>query len=380
VELLDELVFGAWTAAWPLIRDDLGLSYVQVGVLLSIPHVFGSALEPPLGLLGDGWNRRALVRAGGLAFAGGLALVALSSGFAPLLVALMLLSPASGAFVGLSQAVLMDLAPHRHAQNMARWALAGSIGVVAGPLVLAAAAFTGLGWRSAFGAFGALTVLVLMAVWRMPMPNAAKPGLTLLEGLRASALGALRALRGREVVRWLTLLQFSDLVLDVLHGFLALYFVDVVGARGAGATVAILVWTGVGLAGDALVIPLLERVDGVRYLRWSASLTMVAFPAFLVLDGAGSKLFLLGVLGLLNSGWYSVLQGRLYSALPGQSATAMALGSLFGIAGGLLPLTIGLVAERFGLQAAMWLLTLGPLALLIGLPGSFRPQLLRRAA
>ena len=82
-----------------------------------------------------------------------------------------------------------------------------------------------------------------------------------------------RTLRRRDVVRWLTLLQFSDLMLDVLHGFLALYFVDVVGLSGGGAALAILVWTGIGLLGDAAMIPLLERVEGVRYVRASAAAT-----------------------------------------------------------------------------------------------------------
>lgn len=37
IEFLDELVFGAGEAAWPLIRDDLALSYDQIGLLLGIP-------------------------------------------------------------------------------------------------------------------------------------------------------------------------------------------------------------------------------------------------------------------------------------------------------------------------------------------------------
>jgi FSR family fosmidomycin resistance protein-like MFS transporter len=163
-------------------------------------------------------------------------------------------------------------------------------------------------------------------------------------------------------------------MLDVLHGFLALYFVDVVGLTGAGAAFAILVWTGVGLLGDALVIPLLERVDGVRYVRASAACVLLLFPAFLAIDETLPKLVLLGALGLLNSGWYSVLAGRLYTALPGQSATAMALGSVFGIAGGLLPLAIGGVAQQLGLAVAMWLLLVGPVALLIGLPRGGKPS------
>jgi hypothetical protein len=46
----------------------------------------------------------------------------------------------------------------------------------------------------------------------------------------------------------------------------------------------------------------------------------------------------------------------------------MAIGNLAGLIGDLLPFLIGLMADRFGLTAAMWLLLAGPLALLFGLP------------
>ena len=61
IEFLDEFVFGAREAAWPLIRDELTLSYGQVGLLLSLPALASSVIEPILGILaGVGW-RRALV-------------------------------------------------------------------------------------------------------------------------------------------------------------------------------------------------------------------------------------------------------------------------------------------------------------------------------
>src|SRR5215211_2732253 len=110
-EFLDELVFGLRETAWPLIRDDLRLSYTQVGVLLSVPPVVGHVVEPLLGILGDVWRRRALVLAGGVAFAAGTLLVGLSAGFGLLLAASIISNPAAGAFVGLSQATLMDAAP-----------------------------------------------------------------------------------------------------------------------------------------------------------------------------------------------------------------------------------------------------------------------------
>ncbi|HEX7955577.1 MAG TPA: MFS transporter, partial [Pyrinomonadaceae bacterium] len=110
VEFLDELVFGVREAAWPLIRDDLRLSYTQVGLVLSVPPIFGNLVEPAFGILGDVWHRRALVLAGGVVFGAGTLLVGLSPSFSLLLAASVISNPAAGAFVGLSQATLMDAA------------------------------------------------------------------------------------------------------------------------------------------------------------------------------------------------------------------------------------------------------------------------------
>lgn len=369
IELLDELVFGVTDAAWPLIRSDLGLNYVQIGLALSLPGFLANFIEPFIGILGDVWKRRLLILGGGAFFALALALTASAQTFPLLLFAFILFHPSSGAFVSLSQATLMDSDPGRHEQNMARWTFAGSLGVVLGPLLLGGAALLGFGWRGVFAAMAALTVLVLAGAWRR-IPRSAPhlgdvPSLAdLFAGLRAT----LRALRRKEVLRWLILLEFSDLMLDVLYGFLALYFVDVAGLTPTRAVFAVAVWTGLGLLGDFLLIPLLERVRGLDYLRLSVILELLLFPAFLLTPNVIVKLILLGLLGFFNSGWYAILQGRLYSAMPGQSGTVMTIGGVSGLIGKLLPFGIGLAAETFGLDAAMWLLLAGPIALLIGLP------------
>lgn len=150
IEFLDEFVYGAREAAWPLIRNDLGLTHTQVGLLLGIPGVIASLIEPWLGILGDVLRRRVLVLGGGIVFALALLLTAGSSSFSLLLASLILFYPASGSFVSLSQATLMDTDPACHEQNMARWTFAGSLGVVAGPLALGGAALLGLRWRGLF--------------------------------------------------------------------------------------------------------------------------------------------------------------------------------------------------------------------------------------
>lgn len=369
IEFLDEFVFGAREAAWPLIRDDLGLSYAQVGLLLTVPSIVSNVLEPILAVMSDLWRRRALVLGGGLLFAIALLMTAGSRTFGALLASFVLLYPASGAFVSLSQATLMDLDPSRREQSMARWTFAGSAGVVLGPLVLASALGLGLGWRELFVAMSALTAFLLIVTRRMPYRDGGGAGSRVdITAIRQGLVSAVLVFRRREVLRWLVLLEFSDLLLDVFLGFLALYFVDVVGASPAQAGIAVAVWTGAGLAGDLALIPLLERVRGLSYLRVSAALELVLFVAFLLVPGHAQKVVLAALLGFFNSGWYAIPQAQLYAALPGQSGMALAAKNLSGLAGGLIPLALGLVAQRQGLPTAMWLLIAGPAVLLVGLP------------
>lgn len=231
-----------------------------------------------------------------------------------------------------------------------------------------------LGWRGLFLVFAGLTLIPLAVAYRSfgyaQDRFRSAIGQRESEGtdFKAGLVDALRALRRGEVLRWLTLLEFSDLILDVLLGFLALYLVDVAGATPAQAGMAVAVWTGMGLLGNLLLIPLLERVRGLRYLHLSAAVELGLFPAFLLAPGIWAKLVLLGLLGFFSTGWYSILKAQLYSAMPGQSGTVMTVGNVFGLVGGLIPLGLGLVAERFDLMVTMWLLLLGPLALLIGVP------------
>ncbi len=369
IEFLDELVFGVHKAAWPLIRDDLSLTYAQIGILISLPGVASCFIEPFMGILGDVWKRRVLILGGGIFFVLSLALTASSPNFPILLLALIVFSPASGAFVSLSQATLMDVNPNRHEQNMARWTFAGSVGVVGGPLLLGGMAWIGFGWRPTFLLLAILSALVLFVAWtRIPrVGNHAGdfPSLAaFLDGLKS----AFAALKNKSVVRWLVLLEFSDLMLDVLLGFLALYFVDVVGLTGAQAVFSVAVWTGVGLLGDFLLIPLIERVRGLDYLRISVVIELLLFPAFLLAPQPWMKLVLVGLLGFFNSGWYAILQANLYAELPSQSGTVIALSNMVGLFGRLLPFSLGLIADSFGLNAALWLLLAGPIALFIGLP------------
>jgi FSR family fosmidomycin resistance protein-like MFS transporter len=370
VEFLDEFIFGAREAAWPIIRSDLGLNYAQIGLLLAVPALIANMIEPILGILGDVWNRRLIIIGGGVGIVVTGILTAASESYLPLIVATTLYYPCVGAFVALSQATLMDIEPTRHEQNMARWTFAVSIGVVVGSIMIGSVLNGSGGWRIAYVINSILTLLAVIVLVRLPFPKVQADSdydstpLTIKDGLR----NAWKAIRRPDVIRWLTLLQLSDFMLDILHGYIALYFVDVVGANEVQAALAVGVWSGIGLIGDFLLIPLLERVRGLDYLRFSAVIEMILYVIFLLVPSFALKLVCLGVIGMFNAGWYAILQANLYSIMPDQSGTVLTMTNIANLFGSLIPLVIGILAEQLGLQVTMWFFLLGPIGLLIGLP------------
>jgi FSR family fosmidomycin resistance protein-like MFS transporter len=390
VVLVDELVDGTKSAALPLIRQGLHLTYGQLGLLASVPIVLGSLLELPLGVLaGHGRRRRLAVLGGGLAFILALVAVAAAGSFTALLIAFILFFPASGAFVSLTQSGLMDADPGRREQHMARWELAGSVGSVTGPVLLVAVLAMGGSWRLAYLVLALIAVMAWLGVARdgpgaTPSPGARNPAeqdpaeqAQTRGGGAATARRAIGALRQAGVVRWLVLIEACDLLLDVLTGFLGLYLVDVVHATNAQAALGVAIRLAAGLAGDAAGIRVLERVPGLTVLRASVLAAALLYPGFLLVPGLWPKLLLLGCLSVVTAPWYPVLQAQLYGSLPGRSGVVVSLSSAAALLGGAAPVAVGFLAQRFGLSWALASLAVAPLCLFGGLwwrPGDAQPK------
>jgi FSR family fosmidomycin resistance protein-like MFS transporter len=340
-------------------------------------------------LAGQGRRRRLVILGGGIVFPLTLLAVASARSFAVLLAAFVAFYPASGAFVSLTQAEIMDAWPDRQAQVMARWDLAGAAGAVAGPLLLTAVLASGGGWRAGYLVLAGISALIWLGALLRGRPEA--DGLQAADGqptaaeaeaeaeepeqrpwkARVGEIGA--ALRDWGTLRWLLLIEVADLLVDVFTGFLALYLVDVVHMAPAVAALAIAVRLGAALAGDAALIVILERVSDLTVLRVSAAAAALLYPGFLLIPGVAPKLAVLAALSAATAPWYPVLQARLYGSLPGRSSVAVTLSSAAGLAGGLGPLAVGLVAQGFGLSWALAGLVLVPVAVLL-VPGRDRSR------
>ena len=381
---------------------------------------------------------------GGAALIGSLAAVALANSYIVLMLAFIAFFPASGAFVSLTQAALMDAAPGRQQQRMAAWNLVGSFGAVIGPLLLAWVLALGGGWRPAYlllAGAGAITLAAAAvagparraqgqakpaetatssaepapaepAPAEQAEPATAEPDPTepaLVEpapaepapaepapaepapaepepaelepaptepgdgdGRRPTASEVAAALRTAGVARWLVLLEVSDLLLDVLTGYIGIYLVDVAHASLALAAVGVAIRLGAGLLGDAAFVVLSRRVSGPAALRASAVAACVLYPAFLFVPWLPARLAILAALSFATACWYPVIQAGLYASLPGQSGIAVFFASAAGLLGAAGPLAVGFIAQGAGLTWALAGLAIAPILVLAVAPRAAR--------
>ena len=157
----------------------------------------------------------------------------------------------------------------------------------------------------------------------------------------------------------------ADLLVDVFTGFLALYLVDVAHLAPAVAALAVAIRLGAALAGDAALVVIVERAGDLAVLRATAAAAALLYPGFLLVPGTVPKLVVLAALSAATATWYPLLQARLYGSLPGRSSVAVTLSSAAGLAGGLGPLAVGLVAQGFGLSWALAGLVVVPVVVLL---------------
>jgi FSR family fosmidomycin resistance protein-like MFS transporter len=376
IEFFDELNYGIGNAALPAIRSDLGLSYTQIGLLLGLPGILNTFIEPVLMLLGDTRYRKRIIIAGGIVIVLSLVAIASTQDFFVVLLAMVIGFPASGAFVSLSQATLMDLHPGRESQMMARWTVSGSVANLIGPLVLAAGFALGFGWRWAFLGMAVLCLMLVGFTWVKQFPSITEVESSPFSRKDVGKLitGFWDALRNPTLMRWMVLLQFSDLLLDVLTGYLPLYFTDVTGMSFTQASLMMSILMLVGLISNIMLIPILERFPGRKVVRLSAALSGVLYAAWLLTPWLWAKIGLVILIRLVTMGWYEVLQGEAFATIPGRSGTVMATNSIMGLLGGVIAFFVGWIAAQAGLPAAMWLLLAGPFCLVLFVPKTNQAQ------
>jgi FSR family fosmidomycin resistance protein-like MFS transporter len=365
-----DLCQGAVPALLPFLAAERGYSYAALGALLLFSTIGSSIIQPLFGMLSDRVARPWFIP-GGLATAGtGIAL----SGPAPSYwltagavvvsgVGVAAFHPEGAKFAGFASR-------ERRGRGMSLFTVGGNAGFAVGPLLTTPLVL-------AFGLSGTLALCVL------PFAAAALtarelPRLRTLESRRPAADGA-----GTD--DWGAFSRLSVLIAvrsGVHFGMQAIvpsYFVAVLATSKATGNAALTIFLAAGAAGTL--------VGGGLVDRWGARTVLVGtmaaiLPPLLALPlvGEAVAIVLVGAIGFFTIASFSVtvVLGQAYLPNHVGLASGVTLGLAIGL-GGVSATVLGAVADKWGLEAALWTMAALPVpAVLLAL--SLPTRGARRAA
>jgi FSR family fosmidomycin resistance protein-like MFS transporter len=284
-------------------------------------------------------------------------------------VALAMYSLASGLSCGIAQAALVDGDPDRREERMAEWTLAGELGDLAAPALLVIASVAGHGWRTAMIVAGGIAALSALSIGRLELPRADEEleegaeGAEGAEGEEAERPRLRDALANRPLLLWLFACSLCGFLDEALVAFAALFVRDRLGGDLSVQSAVIAACTIGGALGLIAMPRALKRMQPLALLAICAAGSALSYGAWLMVRSIAGSIALMFVVGFFTSAHYPLVKAQAYRSLPERSALVNAVNALFNPIDLLIPLALGLTADRFGLIAALAVLALQPVLL-----------------
>jgi MFS family permease len=377
--LLDELITGIPVIALPLLRDQLQLGYVQIGLLFTVASLSDLLFEPIINLLSDGRAKKPWILCGLVLLA--VAFIAMTSTkrYPLLLLAFALSSPASSAAVSLSQIVLIDATVdnNQHSMTMTRWTLFSSIGDFCAPLAVSIFTTYHLDWSQLCWFTTLLCCITAITLAPLPFPvhiEAEKDENLQPEKAATSTWVSFRAaFHDPLLLRWSALTIIPTMLDEVFLSYMVLYLHDRLHINAAviGLIVALQM-----LASFSALL-LLERLlkhhqpsqhSSIRLLAWLSIITLAGVVILLLSHTLWLVTLSLIVISASCAGWYPLAKAEAYAQKPGHAGIVNGIISLCAPFELVLPTIIGLISANFGSSSGLAVLGTAPILMLLILP------------
>jgi MFS family permease len=348
----------------PLIGNELGLSYVQIGSILTTQALCGAISNIPGGLLVDSVGRKGLLMAISLFWIGApYLLMGFSHDYWLLLTCAALVGIGNNLWHPTAIPLLAQHFPDRKGLAVSIHGMGGNVGDAVAPFV-AGALLAYLTWRQVMvvnvipGIAMALLLLVLLGGMqsksRAAAGSAARP--------KRSFNDVLRDFRTLLKNRVLIFLCASSVFRSMTHGGL-MAFLPIYLARELNYTP---LWIGAAMAAlqtaGFIASPISGHLSdkmGRRQIIMSSMGVTAVIIAFMIMAGQSSAfVFFIAFLGFFFFSIRAVLQAWLLDATP-ENMGGSAIGVLFAIqalGAGIGPLVCGAIADSYGLLATFYFL------------------------
>lgn len=369
--LLNDLMQSLIPAAYPLLKDNLALSFTQIGIITMVFQGTGSILQPLVGFYTD---RRPLPYALALGMAStgaGLILLAHAQSYGAVL--------ASVALIGLGSAVF-----HPEASRIARLAagarpgfaqslfqVGGNAGTAIGPL---AAAFVvmqrgqlSIEWFAGV-ALLAMLLLTLVGRWYVQVGSAR----ALARKSRARAAEPLPKATVRLGMGLLILLMMSKFIYSVSYSsYYTFYLKERFALTTEAAQLCLFLFLAAVAAGTIIGGPIGDRIGRRRVILWSI---LGILPVTLLLPWLPlvPNVLLAAVAGMMLASAFPAMVVYAQDLMP--QHTGMVAGLLFGLAFGIAAIGaagLGVLADHLGIVAVYRICAFLPV---LGLAAFFLPE------
>lgn len=375
--LLNDTMQSLMPALYPMLKQNLGLSFGEVGLITLSFQLTASLLQPVVGIVTD---RRPMPYS-----------LALGMGFTLLGLLLLSVAPslpvvvAAAAMIGMGSAVF-----HPEASRMARYAsggrhglaqsvfqVGGNAGSAMGPLL---AAFVVLphGQRSVawFSSVAMLAMLILGSVGRWYVRRQMLGG---LRGRRAVAVpnGLSRRRVGVSIAILVALVFSKFFYLASINTYLIFYLMRHFHVSVESAQIDLFVFLAAAAVGTFFGGPIGDRI-GRKYVIWASIVGVLPFTLVLPHVGLVATVALTVPIGLILASAMPAIVVYAQELMPGK--VGMVSGLFFGFAfglGGLGAAALGWLADRTSIETVYEVCAWLPA---IGLLTAFLPNLERRAA
>jgi len=344
----------------PLIGAELGLTYSQIGLIMTCNYIAAAIANVPGGVLVDTVGRKGLLMAVSLFWIGfPYLLIGFTHSYLMLLACVALVGFGNSLWHPTAIPTLARRYPERKGLVLSVHGMGGNVGDAVAPLVIGSALAI-LTWREVvvLNVVPGLLVAGLLLAFLGTLRLGGRKAEAETQSFGAYLAGLKQLLRSRSLVLLSTGSAFRTMTQAALLTFLPVYLANEMGYSPLWVGACLFALQAAGFAASPIAGHLSDRVGRKQILVGSMAATAVVLAAMAFLGGSPLFIALVAVLGFFLYATRPVIQAWILEATP-KNMGGSSIGLLFGaqaLGAALGPLFGGMVADRYGLLAAFYFL------------------------